>query len=126
MYTEKKKNSSNRTPRVQEPDQDLDAQTKGPKVIATPTVILTEPRICTQSESQTWYPLLFCFLRDRGMAFKASFTTREAADIFEVTTWSIRDLVATGQLRSHRLPARKRFLAQDLEDYLAASSGEGR
>ena len=80
----------------------------------------------TLAEPQAWYPLLSCFLRDRGLPFKASFTTREVADIFEVTTWSIRDLVATGKLHSHRLPAHKKFLAQDLENYLAASSGKGR
>ncbi len=79
----------------------------------------------TPSDHFAWYPFLASLLRDRGMTFKASYTTREVAEIFEVTTWSIRDLVASGRLRSHRLPAHKRFLARDLEDYLAASFEEG-
>lgn len=72
------------------------------------------------------YTLLRSLLRDRGLTYKAFYTTADVARIFGVSQRAILYLIASGKLPARDLPGRARFLPQDLEDYLRNSKKEGR
>ena len=71
---------------------------------------------------QQRYPLLMEILALKDLQLRAMYTTTEIAQIFGVTSRAIQNRIASGQLRPRNLPGRARFLAQDLEDFLLASS----
>jgi hypothetical protein len=72
------------------------------------------------------YPLLRSLLRDRGLTYKATYTTADVARIFGVSQRAILYLIASGKLPARDLPGWARFLPQDLEDYLNNSKKESR
>lgn len=74
----------------------------------------------------TKYPLLDEFLALRQMQLQATYTIREIALLFEVSTRAIQMRVASGQLPSRRLPGRAKFLPADLEQFLRESRKEPR
>ena len=70
----------------------------------------------------THYPLLETLLFHKNLPMKGTFTNADAAELFGVTVRTIQLRVRRGQLKARRLPGRSRFLAADLEQFLAASS----
>jgi hypothetical protein len=68
------------------------------------------------------YPLLETILAYKGFPMKGTFTLREVADLFEVSTRTIQTKVKRGGLASRDLPGRSKFLAIDLEQLLLKSS----
>jgi len=77
-------------------------------------------------ESSVSYPLLAALLRDQGLPLKGKYTTKEVADIFEVTARAIQERMHDGRLPYRDLPGRARFLAADLEEYLRGSRQDRR
>lgn len=77
-------------------------------------------------EGSASYPLLSALLRDQGFPLKGKYTTKEVADIFEVTARSIQERMHDGRLPYRDLPGRARFLAADLEEYLRGSRQDKR
>lgn len=71
---------------------------------------------------QQRYPLLAEILTLKELPLKAMYTTSEIARIFGVTPRAIQNRIASGQLRPRKLPGRAKFLTQDLEEFLHASS----
>jgi len=67
----------------------------------------------------TQYPLLQEILSLKGMALKWAYSTREVADIFEVSSRIIQELIAGGNLTIHDLPGRAKILPADLEAFIA-------
>lgn len=67
------------------------------------------------------YPLLEELLALRQMTLQATYTIREVATLFDVTTRAIQTRVASGQLASRDLPGRAKFLPTDLEEFLQNS-----
>lgn len=74
----------------------------------------------------TKYPLLDEFLALRQMQLQATYTIRDVALLFEVSTRAIQMRVASAQLPSRRLPGRAKFLPADLEQFLRESRKEPR
>jgi hypothetical protein len=73
------------------------------------------------NSTTTNYPLLQEILAIKNLALQATYTVRDIAQIFGVSIRAIQQRVATGQIAARDLPGRAKFLAQDLEDFLAAS-----
>jgi excisionase family DNA binding protein len=68
------------------------------------------------------FPLLHTVLEQRGMTPKGIYTNRDAAELFEVSVRTIQDWITDEKLPARNLPGRGRFLAQDLEEFLAGST----
>ena len=68
------------------------------------------------------YPLLEELLALRQMVLKPTYTIRDVAELFGVSTRAIQSRVASGQLDSRDLPGRARFLPTDLEAFLQNSN----
>ena len=73
------------------------------------------------SSPTTKYPLLQEILVIKSLGLQATYTVRDVALIFGVSTRAIQQRVADGQIPSRDLPGRARFLSEDLEAYLSAS-----
>jgi len=67
------------------------------------------------------YPLLNELLELKDKHLQATYTVREIAQLFNVSTRTIQNRVASGQIRSRDLPGRAKFLCVDLENYLATT-----
>lgn len=67
------------------------------------------------------YPLLQEILAIKNLSLQATYTVRDLALMFGVSTRAIQQRVADGQIPSRDLPGRARFLSEDLEAFLAAS-----
>ena len=67
------------------------------------------------------YPLLQEMLGIKGLVLKATYTIRDLAQLFAVTTRAIQNRIASGQLTSRDLPGRAKCLPQDVEAFLANS-----
>lgn len=67
------------------------------------------------------YPLLQEILTIKGLELKATYTTPDLAQIFDVTSRAIQNRIASGQLTSRDLPGRAKCLPQDVEAFLANS-----
>ena len=67
------------------------------------------------------YPLLNELLTLKGRELQATYTIRDLAQIFSVSTRAIQTRVALGQIASRNLPGRVKFLPEDLEAFLASS-----
>ena len=72
------------------------------------------------------YPLLEELLGLRHMTLQATYTVRDVAKLFGVSTRAIQERVAAGQINSRDLPGRCRFLSIDIEDFLRNSGRKGR
>ena len=76
----------------------------------------------TNSESQPIrYPLLESLLRQKGLPLKGIYKYQDAAQIFDASVRTIQQYVRDGNLRCRDLPARGRFLSEDLEIFLKES-----
>ena len=74
------------------------------------------------SESQPIrYPSLESLLRQKGLPLKGIYKYQDAAQIFDASVRTIQQYVRDGELRCRDLPARGRFLSEDLEAFLRDS-----
>ena len=69
----------------------------------------------------TKYPMLEEMLANRNLPFKATYSLRDFAALFEVSVRAIQDRVARGQIRLRDLPGRGKLLPADIEEYLVKS-----
>lgn len=67
------------------------------------------------------YPLLSEILQIKNLQLQATYTIRDLARVFGVSTRAIQNRIATGQLASRDLPGRAKCLPQDLEAFLVNS-----
>lgn len=67
------------------------------------------------------YPLLAELLEAQQRPLSATFSIADVAALFSVSPRSVQNRVASGQLQARDLPGRARFLAVDLEAFLATS-----
>lgn len=70
----------------------------------------------------TRYPLLETLLALKGLSMQGTFTLRDVADLFAVSTRTIQVRIKRGDLRSRNLPGRAKFLPFDVEQFLQNSS----
>ena len=71
------------------------------------------------SESQPGRnPLLEALLKEKGLALKGIYKYQDVAQIFDASVRTIQQWVRDGKLRCRDLPARGRFLSEDLEAFL--------
>lgn len=78
------------------------------------------------SSVSTKYPLLQEILDVKSLPLKATYSIRDLAQIFGVSSRAIQQRVANGQIPSRDLPGRARFLSEDLESFLTASKKASR
>ena len=71
-------------------------------------------------------PLLGSLLAQKELAFKGTYSIRDAAAMFDVSVRAIQDRVSSGALQARSLPGHARFLAEDLEDFLKNSIKKNR
>src|SRR5439155_26001813 len=74
-----------------------------------------------QVKKDAKYPLLEGLLEAKGLSRLGTYTHRDAAEIFECSIRALQERIREGKLRARDLPGRKKFLCQDLEDFLATS-----
>jgi NADPH-dependent curcumin reductase CurA len=81
-----------------------------------------EESMSKNSEDQPGlYPLLEALLKEKGLALKGIYKYKDAAEIFGASVRTIQQWVRDGKLRCRDLPARGRFLSEDLEAFLRNS-----
>jgi len=68
------------------------------------------------------YPLLEALLDEKGLSLRGTYTNRDVANIFGVSTRTIQDWSRNGYFKPRSLPGRARFLSEDLEGFLRNSS----
>ena len=73
------------------------------------------------TSSTTKFPLLEEILAIRNLPLQPTYTVRNFAVIFGVSSRAIQNRIASGQLMTRDLPGRAKFLNQDIEDFLQAS-----
>ena len=81
--------------------------------------------MATDSPKPTRYPLLETVLAHRGLPLKGTYSVRDVADLFEVSSRTIQLRIKRGDLRARDLPGHAKFLAADLEQFLEDSSRGG-
>lgn len=69
----------------------------------------------------THYPLLGALLAACGLPLRGCYTTKDVAEIFEVSKRTIEKLQAEGTLRRRKLPGYGKCLSCDLEELLQGS-----
>jgi transposase len=80
----------------------------------------------SNSESQPIrYPLLESLLRQKGLSLQGIYKYKDAAEIFDASVRTIQQWVRDRKLRCRDLPARGRFLSEDLEAFLQDCRREG-
>ena len=67
------------------------------------------------------YPLLQSLLEQKHLPMKGVFTYRDLAKLFDAGVRTIQVWCKDGKIVVRDLPARGRFLAQDVEDFLERS-----
>jgi hypothetical protein len=67
------------------------------------------------------YPLLEALLAANGLRMKGVWTLADVAGIFDASKRTIQDWIKDEKLVDRHLPARGRFLSQDLENFLRLS-----
>jgi Helix-turn-helix domain len=67
------------------------------------------------------YPLLEALLVQKGLNLKGTYTNRDVAEIFAVSTRTTQEWSRNGRLKPRSLPGRARFLSEDLEEFLRNS-----
>ena len=65
-------------------------------------------------EQVTRYPMLEALLKLRNLPLRPTYTTRSAAEIFDVTGRALLNWMKSDRLVPRDLPGRARFLNQDL------------
>jgi hypothetical protein len=65
--------------------------------------------------------LLEALLRIKGTPLQPTYSNRDVANLFYVSTRAIQDRVASGQLTARDLPERATVLPVDLEEFLQRS-----
>ena len=70
------------------------------------------------------YPLLESVLKQKGLALQGIYKYRDAARVFDASERTIQQWVRDGKLRCRDLPARGKFLSEDLEEFLQKSRGQ--
>ena len=73
------------------------------------------------TNSDTKFPLLQEILAIKNLPLQPTYTVRNFAEIFGVTSRAIQNRIASGQLVTRDLPGRAKFLSQDIEDFLRTS-----
>lgn len=68
------------------------------------------------------YPLLKEILNIKGIQLQPTYTIGDFARIFNVSIRTAQSQVASGKIMSRALPGRAKFLPQDIEAFLVASS----
>jgi predicted DNA-binding protein (UPF0251 family) len=71
------------------------------------------------------YPLLEEFLEIQNLSLKPKYTTKDAAQIFDVTPRAVQDWIKSGKMIARDLLGHGRFLPVDLENYLRNSKKHG-
>ena len=80
----------------------------------------------SNSESEaTRYPLLESLLRQKGLPLQGIYKYQDAAQIFGASVRTIQQFVRDDKLRCRDLPARGRFLSEDLEAFLRDCRRQG-
>jgi hypothetical protein len=74
------------------------------------------------SNSTAKYQLLEEILAIKNLPVQPMYTTKDLAVIFGVSARAIQNWMAAGQLIPRSLPGRWKFLTQDVEDFLQAST----
>jgi hypothetical protein len=77
------------------------------------------------NNSGTTFPLLEQILAIEGLSIKSMYSVRDIAELFRVSVRAIQNRVTSGQLVPRNLPGRAKFLAQDVESFLAGSGKGG-
>jgi hypothetical protein len=72
--------------------------------------------------TQPQFPLLETMLRSLGRTLQPTYTCRDLACLFGVTTRTIQSKVADGTIPSRKLIGGARFLPIDIEEYLRRAS----
>ncbi|PYL07656.1 MAG: hypothetical protein DMG97_04335 [Acidobacteria bacterium] len=67
------------------------------------------------------YPLLEALLDAQGLTLKGAYRYSDVTEIFDCSIRALQERVRDGQLTVRDLPGRKKFLAQDLENFLKNS-----
>lgn len=67
------------------------------------------------------YPFLEEMLALRGMSLQATYSIRDFARLFSVSTRAVQDWVVAEHINSRYLPGRARFLPTDIEEFLRGS-----
>jgi hypothetical protein len=67
------------------------------------------------------YRLLAEVLKIKNMLIKPMYSTRDLAEIFDVSARAIQSWATAGKLTPRHLPGRWKYLTQDVEDFLLAS-----
>lgn len=67
------------------------------------------------------FPLLEMLLASKDLPFKAIYSLGDVAGLFGVSKRAIQHRTKSGQLKSRNLPGRARFLASDIELFIASS-----
>lgn len=67
------------------------------------------------------YPILSEMLSVKQLPLRAAYSIRDVAQLFGVSPRAIQNRIASGQLVARDLPGRVKFLADDLETFLASS-----
>jgi hypothetical protein len=65
--------------------------------------------------------LLESLMKQKNLPLKGIYKYKDAAQIFDASVRTIQQYVRDEKLRSRDLPARGRFLSEDLEAFLKAS-----
>jgi hypothetical protein len=76
--------------------------------------------------TQPQFPLLETMLRSLGRTLQPTYTCRDLACLFGVTTRTIQSKVADGTIPSRKLIGGARFLPIDIEEYLRRASNPPR
>jgi hypothetical protein len=71
--------------------------------------------------NESRYPLLDAVLSTKNLSFQSTYSHPDVAEIFNVTSRTIQEWIASGKLVSRELPGRGRFLSVDLEEFLHKS-----
>ena len=66
-------------------------------------------------------PLLERLHKEKGLLPKGTYKYKDAADLFNASVRTIQQYVRDGKLRCRDLPARGKFLSEDLEEFLRNS-----
>lgn len=79
-----------------------------------------------ETTSVTQFPLLEAMLHIKGLDLKPTYTTADAALLFEVSVRTVQNHMADHTMPSRKLMGRARFLPIDLETFLENSLSTAR
>jgi hypothetical protein len=82
--------------------------------------------MAASNSEKTKYPMLEAILLLKNLPLEPMYTVRSFAELFGVSPRAAQNWMASGKVTARNLPGRWRFLAQDVENFLQASSEGGR